>query len=338
MIFRLNLAPAPMLDFLGAQAFRAASAGVRLGVFDVLDGPPLTADQIAERIGADRRGTALLLDALHALGYLTKGPGGYARSAATAKWLPLLAEGLPFLHSVVFDYWDSLEDTIRRGAPARAAYERFTERPDALAEFQAGMKAIARMTAAQVVAKVKLPPAARQLIDVGGGHGLYSIAFCRRHMQLSATIFDLAPALAIARSSVAGADLNGRITVQEGDFWTDALGAGYDVALVFNIVHSHQPEQNVELLRRTARALNPGGLIVILDQFADAHPRGPTARAVARLNGLNLFNASGGQCYSGAEISAWLARAGFGPPRRIDLLTSPGNGLLIASTSEQHAA
>jgi SAM-dependent methyltransferase len=189
-----------------------------------------------------------------------------------------------------------------------------------------------------VVATVKLAPTAHRLLDVGGGHGLYSIAFCRRHAQLTATIFDLAPALAVAHASVAGSDVEGRVTVQEGDFCTDELGAGYDVALVFNIVHSHQPEQNVELLRKAARALIPGGLIVILDQFADAQLRSPTARAVARLNGLNLFNASGGQCYSAAEISAWLEQAGFGPPRRIDLLTSPGNGLLLANTARRPAA
>ena len=64
MLFRLNLAPAPMLDFFGALAFRTASTALKLGVFEaVSDGAP-TADEVAGRIGGDPRGTTFLLDAL----------------------------------------------------------------------------------------------------------------------------------------------------------------------------------------------------------------------------------------------------------------------------------
>jgi hypothetical protein len=39
-----------------------------------------------------------------------------------------------------------------------------------------------------------------------------------------------------------------RVAVQEGDFWGDDLGAGYDVALLFTIIHAYLPEKNVKLL------------------------------------------------------------------------------------------
>ncbi len=180
------------------------------------------------------------------------------------------------------------------------------------------------------VAKVKLPATARRLLDVGGGHGLYSIKFCRRYPQLSATVFDWPQALEVAREVIAAEEMGDRVSVQEGDFWVDNLGNGYNVALLFNIVHAYLPDKNTELLRKVANALHPGGLIVILDQLT-GKALGPTAKAMSRLQGLNLFNAAGGQGYAFEEIAGWLTNAGFINPRRINLLKSPGNGLVLGT-------
>src|SRR5262249_33252792 len=79
--------PGPMLDFLAAQAFRAVSTGVRLGVFEVLAAGPLSAGQIADRVGADPRGTELLLEALEALGYVRRRHRVYANTAMATRWL-----------------------------------------------------------------------------------------------------------------------------------------------------------------------------------------------------------------------------------------------------------
>ena len=59
-----------MLDFLGAQAFRAVCVAVKLGVFETLSGGPLMAAEIARQIKAYERGTTLLVEALEALGYI----------------------------------------------------------------------------------------------------------------------------------------------------------------------------------------------------------------------------------------------------------------------------
>jgi hypothetical protein len=58
---------------------------------------------------------------------------------------------------------------------------------------------------------------------------------------------------------------------------------------------------------------------------------GPTSRAVAALNGLNLFNLAGGQTYDFEEIAGWLTSAGFANPHRVRLLKSPGSSLVLAA-------
>jgi hypothetical protein len=147
---------------------------------------------------------------------------------------------------------------------------------------------------------------------------------------LSATVFDWPQALEVAREVIAAEEMGDRVSLQEGDFWVNDLGANYDAALLFNIVHAYLPDKNVALLRKVAGALSPGGLVVILDQIAGKAP-GPTAEAVARLNGLNLFNAIGGQTYAFDEIAGWLRAAGFTNPRRINLFRSPGQGLVLGT-------
>jgi SAM-dependent methyltransferase len=248
----------------------------------------------------------------------------------TDKWLPLLAEGVPFMeHSVLTD-WNDLEGAVRRGGPATSHYEERWQDPTWWRDFQLGMMAIARMASESIVDRVKLPSSARRLLDVGGGHGLHAISFCRRHANLTATVFDWPQALEITREVIACERMEDRVTTQAGDFLRDDLGSGYEVALVFNIVHGYQPDQNVELLRKVVAALNPGGMVVIFDQVV-GRVMGPTARAVVSLQGLNLFIGSGGRTYAFDEIAGWLRKAGFESPRRIGLLKSPGFALVVAS-------
>ena len=338
MLFLLNQGPGPMLDFLGAQAFRAVSVAVKLGVFEALSGGALAAGQVARRIEGSESGTALLIDALVALGYLKRKGGRYANTRMTAKWLlrgsrTSLAAGIPFFESMVFERWSRLDESIRLGQPAMpgsAWLEQWLEQgPDRWRIYQDGMIAIARMAAGEIVAKVPLPRGARRLLDIGGGHGLYSIAFCRRHPELSCTVFDLPQALEVARETIAFEHMGARVGVQAGDFCVNELGGGYDVALLFNIVHAFLPEQNAGLLQKAARALNPGGLIVINDQIAQG-VRGATAKAVVSLQALNYLNDLGGRTYGADEIHGWLAKAGFGRPRRIRLRRTPGFALILS--------
>lgn len=328
-LFRSNLAPAVMLDYLGAQAFQAVVAAHGLGIFEALADGPLSAAEVATRIWANERGTALLLEALEAVGYVEKRASGWVVTAMAARWLPSLRGGLGFFETLVERSRD-LEDSIRRGGPAIGAREWLDGRPGGWREFQEGMIAMALMVGDEVARKVKLPSTARRLLDVGGGHGLYGIKLCRRHPRLQATVFDLPQALDLARETIAAERMGDRVSVQAGDFWQDDLGRDYDAALLFNIVHGSRPDANLELLHKVAASLKQGGRVVILDQMK-GRLFGATSKAVAALNGLILFNFAGGKTYAYGEIAGWLRSAGFASPRRIDLLRLPGSSLVTAT-------
>jgi Dimerisation domain len=80
VLLKLNQGPGLMLDILGADDFRAACAGVKLGIFEALSDGPLTADETARQVKASERGTSLLLDALMTLGYVQEKNGRYANT------------------------------------------------------------------------------------------------------------------------------------------------------------------------------------------------------------------------------------------------------------------
>jgi SAM-dependent methyltransferase len=324
-----------MLDFLGAQAFRAVSTGVRLGIFEALADGALSPGEVADRVGADERGTELLLAALEALGYVHRRHRAYANTAMATRWLlrsspTSLARGIPFFESMVFDRWGHLEESIRQGRPALPGPDWIAKHPDGWRIFQEAMIATARMAAPEVVGRVRLPREAHRLLDVGGGHGFYSVAFCRQRPGLSATVLDLPPALDVARDVVAGEGMQGRVALQAGDAWEDALGAGYDVALVFNVLHAFPPRRNAELLKKVGGALRPGGRVVIMEQLTGGGIPARLPRIVERLQALNYFNDLGTQTYTLEDVAGWLRTSGFGPAQRIRLRKTPGFSLVVA--------
>jgi len=57
------------------------------------------------------------------------------------------------------------------------------------------MRALASGSASEVARRTPVPKGARDMLDIGGSHGYYSVALCRRHPGLRAVILDLSEAV-----------------------------------------------------------------------------------------------------------------------------------------------
>lgn len=242
-----------------------------------------------------------------------------------------VSEWLVFWSELVFPFWDEfLEVTIRRGAPPTTMYEWFDESPDRWRIAQRGFLGAARPIAGTVPETVSLPGGARRLLDVGGGHGLYSVEFCRRYPDLRATVFDRPEARDAAAETVEAAGLEGRVTFRSGDYLHDELGSGYDVALLCNVLHAHERGEARRLLHRTADALEPGGRLVVLDQFEGAASGGLGATTLAFV-ALTYLITLGAPLPRREAVRGWLSASGledveWRAPRRL-----PGIGVFVAS-------
>ena len=87
----------------------------------------------------------------------------------------------------------------------------------------------------------------------------------------------------------------------------EPLPGGYDVHLFSNVLHDWDEPVVEQLLQASAEALAPGGLLIVHDAFLNAQKDGPLNIAVYS---VLLMHVTQGRCYSTAEMSRWLSRAG----------------------------
>ncbi|MDS0297906.1 methyltransferase [Halogeometricum sp. S1BR25-6] len=339
VLFRLNKGPAPMLDLFGAASFESVSLALELGLFESLAGAeaPLTAAALADRLDAHPDGLATLCNFLVAEGYLTTEEDGYRLTGMTETWLLAASETdmgpwLAFWNDLVFPFWErELETAVREGEPSRSIYEWFDEQPGRWEVAQAGFRAAASLLVDDVVDAVTVPGGSTRLIDVGGGHGLYAVELCRRHPNLSATVFDLPGAVAAVDDEIPDAVAD-QVSTRAGDYRTDDLGDGYDVALLFNIIHAHDPTENTALFERVADSLAPGGRIIVLDQW-EGSGRTSVSRAGLRFVALTYLTTLGATVYAHEEVTSWLRDAGFGDVTRRSV--GPLSGLALVEATKR---
>lgn len=297
---------------------RILLSGVELNVFTHVAEAPLSVEQLAGKIGADVRALRMLLDAVAAIGLLIKENDRYRTEPSLASSLSDNSPDsiLPMLrHSAhLWKRWSHLTDIVRGKEIPESAGEEIDWTPEALKAFIGAMHVIGRQMANRIAEAVGTT-GAKRLLDIGGASGTYMIAFLRADPKLEATLFDRPAVVAMARERVSKAGLLDRVKLVGGNFYTDELPPGHDLALVSAIIHQNAPEENIDLFRKINRALNEGGRIIIRDHVMDPDRTRPKAGAVFAIN--MLVGTAGGGTYTLEEIRAWLETAGFSNVRLV---------------------
>jgi SAM-dependent methyltransferase len=155
------------------------------------------------------------------------------------------------------------------------------------------------------------------VLDVGGGSGVFCMAFLNRKPELKTAIFDLPNVVPISERIIKKEGYTGRIELFKGDFNTDDLPKGFDLIFLSAIIHINSSEINQKLLNKCYKALNPGGKIVIQDWIMNDNKTSPLQGAIFAIN--MLVGTENGDCYSENEVGSWLANAGFSDIRRIKI-------------------
>ncbi len=154
------------------------------------------------------------------------------------------------------------------------------------------------------------------LVDVGGGTGIYSIAFLQRNPELRAIVLDRPEVLRIAREFAADYGVSDRMEFLEGDMFTAEIPPA-DVILLSNILHDWDVADCRALVQRCAASLRPGGRLLIHDVLLNDALDGPLAVACYS---AQLFTLTEGRAYSALEYRAWLAEAGLQTDETIPIL------------------
>ena len=312
MTVKINNSPEAILklsrQFMESRILLTAA---ELNIFTLLDETPSTTEDLAGRLHADLRGLTALLNALTSMGLLIKKDNTYKLATDSAQFLSDKSPRslLPMIHHAahLWESWSDLTSIVK--APGSAATASSSaHNADELRAFIGAMHVVGMPMAQQIVAAIR-PGRARNLIDVGGASGTYTIAFLQAVPKMKATLFDRPAVIEIARERVLEAGMFDRVRLVAGDFYKDKLPGGHDLALLSAIIHQSSPGQNVELFRKVLRAVVSGGRIIIRDHVMEPSRTKPKEGAIFAVN--MLVNTKGGSTYTFDEIRDWLEKAGF---------------------------
>ncbi|MEF2146446.1 MAG: class I SAM-dependent methyltransferase [Desulfovibrionaceae bacterium] len=102
----------------------------------------------------------------------------------------------------------------------------------------------------------------REVLDLGGGHGLYALALCARNPDLQAEIMDLDQVRPVAEANMLRFGAK-RVRFTSGDVFHSDLGTDRDAVLLF-----YNPGgKRFDLLERIHACLAPGGIFVSKHAF-----------------------------------------------------------------------
>jgi predicted O-methyltransferase YrrM len=331
LVYRFNLAPQPLLETQMAFSLsRLIMVGTKLGVFEALAEGPATAPEIAARCETSEVGMEKLLFALTGAKYLRPEDDRYALTPVARKWLlrdsPNSLVDKMLFQFYEWEYMERSEDYVRTGEPLELHSMTDEEEWDS---YQRGMRSVANAFAPEAVRRMPVPRGATEMLDIGGSHGYYSVALCRKHDGLRSTILDLPQAIEHAAPLLAKEGMGDRVVHRAGDALSDDLGTEeYDLVLIAQLVHHFSEEQNRELAARVARALRPGGIYAVLDEFRPRTPK--DAGQVGAVLEFYFALTSQSGTWAVEEIESWQRDAGLKPRRAIHFRTVPGVGIQAA--------
>ncbi|GAC1340604.1 MAG: methyltransferase [Acetobacteraceae bacterium] len=322
-----------LFDLCAGFAYtQVLSACVTLRLFDLLAPGPQTAAALAPRLGLPPERAERLLEAATGLRLLRRRAGGYGLGPLGAAMVdnPGVIEMVRHHDMLYADLADPV--ALLRAPPGGtrlASYWAYGTAgdpaalaPGAVAAYSDLMAASQPLVAGQVLDAYDLRRH-RCLLDVGGGDGAFLAAAAARAPDLHLMLFDLPPVAERARARFARTGL--RATASGGDM-RDRLPTGADVLSLVRVLHDHDDDAALDILRAAHRALPPGGVLLLAEPMLDA----AGAEPVGAYFTVYLLALGSGRPRSPDRLVGMLHEAGFqaARPRRTanPLLT----GLIVA--------
>jgi demethylspheroidene O-methyltransferase len=301
-------------------------ACVRLRLFEGLVDGPAPLSRLAPRLGLTPEAASRLLDAAVALRLLERRAGGvgdprYGLGPLGAPMVdnPALAAMVEHHALLYADLADPV--ALLRSLPGRTALSRYWPYADGrsarmlddgqVGDYSALMAASQPLVAEEILDAYDIGRH-RCLLDVGGGEGVFASTVAGRWPKLRLMVFDLPAVAARANARFAASGIEGRAKAIGGDFSTDDLPEGADLISLVRVVHDHDDDTVLRLLRAARRALTPDGALLIAEPMAET--RGARAMGDAYF-GLYLWAMGSGRPRSAEALGALLISAGFTAPR-----------------------
>jgi O-methyltransferase domain/Dimerisation domain len=287
---------------------KAICVAAQLGIADLLKKGGQHYEVLATYANADPRSLYRLLRALASFGIFAETEAGCFQLTPLAECLRAdapnslyhlaLMMGSPWYQQA----WDLLLQNIQTGETAfeKAAgmpvMDYFDRHPTDLRVFQGAMANLNSRLSPQLFAEYDFSEF-RQIVDVGGGHGVLLTTILRAYPEAKGILFDLPIVIAHNPTIIASKGWQERYKSVGGDFF-EAVPSGADAYILKNILHEFNDSR---------QAIAPNGKLLIMEAIvAPKNEFDPT-----KMLDLQMLVMVGGGERTAAEYESLLQGADF---------------------------
>lgn len=268
------------LLFNGSKAVDVITTALGTGLLDALEPGPVSLGELADRFGMQPLRLYKFLDCLESLGFLERdertdditettyravpglraaaaaavGPDAIERDRDTYPWRRLhgrLEESLRGDLSLTDDEFswppktdeqtEAFERSMTVGlGPVLETFDRHAHR---------------------------LWPGRRRFLDVGGGAGRLAAHVLGSAPDLRADVYNLPAVAPLVEETRKLSDHPDRLGFVGGDFFAEPLPTGYDALAFVRVLHDWPTPDSRRLVEKAYRALPPGGMLLICEEF-----------------------------------------------------------------------
>lgn len=283
-----------------------------LGVADLIDDGPQSAESLAKSVGAHPDALRRVLRALAAQGVFEEADGGFRHSPASrllrtdhpaSQRAYAQMMGLP----IHWGAYGELGHAIRTGEAAMTrvapggAFDYFTRHSEEGRIFDAAMTAKSHAQIAAVLGAYDFSGFG-SIADIGGGRGHLIRAILDAAPKAKGILFDL-PSVVGAASSITSE----RLGLQPGDFFSDSLPA-CDAYVLMSVIHDWGDKEATAILTAIRRAAPAHAKVLLLEMLI---PDASGPHPAKFLDIEMLVMTTGGRERTRAEYEQLYAAAGL---------------------------
>lgn len=288
MIGRLGARGLLSLLFHGPKAIDVVETSLQMGLLERLDAGPVRLSDLAASTKADPGRLYKLLDCLVSLGLVESTQDTDDLSDTTYRSTEPLSDAATLVlgpESIERDRdryaWRKMHghlvEVVRGDRGVTEEDFAWPPRtPEQVAGFErsmaAGMPPIVESFSLylhDVLAQLPLRDEVRWL-DVGGGDGSLAKSLVHLCPLARVDVLNLPATETLVRRRLDESAHRSRLSFVPGDFSSEDLPGGYDVVSFVRVLHDWPTPFARELVRKAHRALPPGGLLVVCEEFRNA--------------------------------------------------------------------
>jgi hypothetical protein len=258
------------------------NTAIRLKVFTVLSDQQLSAEELAAQTNANEVFLEAILNALVCMGLLQFQKDTYNNSHLSRIYF---IEGSPyyigdFIQLLINESskWNKLFSIVSEGK------EISDDSSESNRTFIKAMHNMGMFGEVDALINCVDLSGCQNMIDAGGGSGIYSISLCQKYPDLKSIILDRHETLVVTKEFVSIHKESERIELRECDITKDTLGDNIDAVLLSDVTYDEIAAGKI--LRNAWKCLRPDGQLILRGYYFDPQNSNPLFGALFVINQL----------------------------------------------------